>query len=139
VSRVKSFKLIQTTDNLIKHSLIYRDTFEFKTHKERMAGTSKIFGICECEACKEPEKYPLMMDLEQKDFSFLRFVKNIGVEKIVNDDNLDAAVEGYEKLSKYTEENDARLYPSTEIYNCQAVMRKCIGIFSKIDDFSKAM
>jgi hypothetical protein len=107
----------------------------FKTVEERQKDIMALYNFkCECEACKNPNKYPLHEDLKLKDLDFIRLQAKLPIKKIMVKNNVDAALEHYGSICRYLDESN-HYYPSKGIFTCKAVFKKCVQTFCTFDDY----
>jgi hypothetical protein len=89
---------------------------------------------CKCEACVNPEEYPLAEHLQMKDFRTLAQYYNLPRRKILLECDLDTTLKHYGSICRYLNESD-QYYPSEETYRLQTLFKKCIRNFCTFDDY----
>jgi antitoxin (DNA-binding transcriptional repressor) of toxin-antitoxin stability system len=108
--------------------------FEIVPLKERQEYFMKFHGfVCQCEACKDPIKYPVFKDLYIRDPKTFCFYNQEAISKPVQEGDLDFALEHFYLICQYLEENDNN-YPSKEICQFPCVLKEFIKVFCKVDD-----
>lgn len=92
-------------------------------------------GTCDCEACKNPEKYPLKSELLSKDPNFKDFEKSVKLLDILFSRDMKTTKEHFKSFCCYIDDHDAEDYPSMEISECTSMIQTCVKAFSKDEDF----
>jgi hypothetical protein len=100
---------------------------------ERREMFPNLFGfICECVACKNPRKYPVLTSLPIKNRQAYQKYDRMLASRFT----LDLAVENWRPICNYLEENDGN-YPALENFVLYSLIEQFIQVFCKFDDFSK--
>jgi hypothetical protein len=112
------------------------------TVEDRKAIAWKKHGfICKCEACEQPEKYPLENDFQSKDRG--AYCHSIQTNPRMKNDfiklftqyDVDVAVREFRRACEYLDTHD-KDFPSYEGALVDGIMSKCIFVFTAYDDLS---
>ncbi len=106
---------------------------EFPVEARQNLFLTEFNFICECEACKNPKKYPLLQSLPVKNHqAFQKYNKMLAS---ISTSDLKTAIKNYRPICKYLQEHD-RDYPTMEIFASCNLIQEMIKVFCKVDSFS---